>query len=338
MMVVRRRRSAGALVAATLVGCAIGDGATGGLGGVSVADGGSAATDGTDGDTAGATDGSADSGPASSDPSMTGPGDGPGPGTGDDGPGGEVCNGLDDDGDGTVDDGIPDLQCGVGACAATVVGCDGGVPTQCFPGTPTNEVCNGLDDDCDGAVDQGITQACDSACGPGTQTCIAGSFGSCDAPPPAAESCNVADDDCNGQVDDGVGGCRVDIHRWSHPVTGEHFYSTDVNEGNCCGFQLEFAGYFELYAAAQASTTGFYRCYQPGGFHHYTTDANCEGLAVNEGIIGYIGTADLPGSTELYRSYNPANGDHFFTTSADEHGNVVGALGFVDEGVVGWVW
>ncbi len=321
----------------TLVGCAIGDGASGGLGGVSVAEGGSA-TDATDGATGGATDGSADSGPASSDPSMTGPGEGPGPGTGDDGPGGEVCNGLDDDGDGTVDDGIPDLQCGIGACAATVVGCDGGVPTQCFPGTPTTEVCNGIDDNCDGSTDEGVTQSCDSACGPGTQTCAAGSFGACDAPPPAAESCNVADDDCNGQVDDGVGGCRVDIHRWWHPVTGEHFYSTDVNEGNCCGFQLEFAGYFELYAAAQASTTGFYRCYQPGGFHHYTTDANCEGLAVNEGIMGYIGTADLPGSTELYRSYNPANGDHFFTTSADEHANVVGALGFVDEGVVGWVW
>jgi len=319
-----------AFASVTTIACAVGDGGDSGLGGNSVGEGA-----GTD---AATTQGQSDAGPES-DPSATGPGStDPSSGVDTDDPGGEVCNGLDDDGDGVIDDGIPDLQCGVGACAATTAGCEGGVPSQCFPGTPTAEVCNGLDDDCNGMIDDALVEACDSTCGAGTRSCVAGAWGECDAPPASAEVCNVADDDCNGAVDDGLPGCRVGIHRWWHPVTGEHLYTTDVNEGLCCGFILEFADFFALYAAQQAQTVAFYRCNNPGGFHHYTTDPGCEGLPVNEGAMGYIGTAQLPGSTALYRSLSPANGDHFFTNSLDEHNYAVGTLGFIDEGVVGWVW
>ncbi|MBC8074175.1 MAG: hypothetical protein IAG13_38000, partial [Deltaproteobacteria bacterium] len=251
--------------------------------------------------------------------------------------GGEVCNGLDDDGDGEIDEDVPELACGIGTCEVNVDGCEGGVPAQCFPGSPGAESCNGLDDDCDGSSDEELVQACASACGAGTQSCNGGAWSACDAPPPQAEVCNIVDDDCNAAVDDGVPGCRVWVHRWYHPVTGEHFYSTDANEGLCCGFQLEFMNYFQLYAGAQAGVTGLYRCYGANGFHHYTTDPFCEGLPGNEGVMGYIGTADLPGSTELYRSYYAVNGDHFFTTSFAEHTAAVGS-GYVDEGAVGWVW
>lgn len=264
--------------------------------------------------------------------SMTGPGED----DDSDSAGGEVCNGIDDDGNGTIDDGIPDLQCGQGACAATVIGCDGGVPTQCFPGSPTTEVCNAIDDDCNGSVDDALSQVCNTGCGQGSQACVDGSWGTCDAPPPQAETCNVVDDDCNGAVDDGVGGCRIEVHRWYHPVAGEHFYSTDPNEGFCCGFELEFQNFFRLYAAQQAQTTGFYRCLGANGLHHYTSDPNCEGLQV-EGLMGYIGTVELPGSTALYRSYYGVTGDHFFTNSAAEHAAAV-AGGYLDEGVVGYVW
>lgn len=340
----RARGSSGCAVVvgcALSFGCAGGTGNDGSFGSASIGEGEGTATEPTaegPGD-ASAEDSAEATGPSGSGPDDTNPSDSD-PAASDtmDTAGGEVCNGLDDDGDGTIDDGIPDIECGLGACAATVVGCDGGVPSQCFPGTPTDEQCNGLDDDCDGSADEDLTQACDSSCGAGTQSCNAGSWGECDAPPPSAETCNVADDDCNGQIDEGVGGCRIEVHRWYHPVTGEHFYSTDANEGLCCGFDLEFQDYFALYAGQQGQTTAFYRCYQPGGFHHYTTDANCEGLQVNEGVMGYIGTVELPGSTALYRSYYAAIGDHFFTTSLDEHNFVVGTYGFIDEGTVGWVW
>ncbi len=70
----------------------------------------------------------------------------------------EMCNGLDDDCDGQVDEGDPD---GGGACSTGLPGiCDAGV-TSCSggglvcsqTGFPSAEVCNGLDDDCNGAVD-----------------------------------------------------------------------------------------------------------------------------------------------------------------------------------------
>ncbi len=68
----------------------------------------------------------------------------------------EVCNGVDDNGDGVLDEGIPPQRCGVGACAREVPGCvDGRAPT-CEPGAPSPEVCNGLDDDCDGTADDGL--------------------------------------------------------------------------------------------------------------------------------------------------------------------------------------
>ncbi|MFO0632446.1 MAG: MopE-related protein [Nannocystaceae bacterium] len=331
-----RRKTA--LLCAATAACA-GAHSGGGSFGATIGDAGSAEGNATFGDDASASgSGSGDDGGTGNGPGTANTGDSAEATTAGEGAGGEVCNGLDDDGDGIVDDGIPELSCGEGVCAATVPGCDGGVPAQCFPGTPTDEQCNGLDDDCDGSVDESLSQSCDSACGVGQQTCSAGAWSECNAPPPQAESCNVADDDCNGQIDEGLAGCRVGVTRWWHPESGEHFYSVDPNEGFCCGYQQEFVDFYFLYAAAQPQTTAWYRCYQNGGFHHYTTDAGCEGLSVNEGVMGYIGTAQLPGSTALYRSYDGTSGDHFFTTSQAEHDYAVDTLGFVDEGTVGYVW
>jgi hypothetical protein len=72
----------------------------------------------------------------------------------------EVCDNLDNDCDGTIDNGT-DLPttCGVGACIDTgVIACVGGVPQPdtCTPGTPTAETCNDIDDNCDGFTDEGF--------------------------------------------------------------------------------------------------------------------------------------------------------------------------------------
>ena len=37
-----------------------------------------------------------------------------------------ACDGLDNDCNGTVDDLLPPVSCGIGACARTVASCDGG--------------------------------------------------------------------------------------------------------------------------------------------------------------------------------------------------------------------
>jgi len=69
----------------------------------------------------------------------------------------EACNGLDDDCDGSTDEDLPDLTCGVGECLHTAPSCRDGSPATCDPLEGSREeVCNGRDDDCDGVTDQGF--------------------------------------------------------------------------------------------------------------------------------------------------------------------------------------
>lgn len=87
----------------------------------------------------------------------------------------ESCNGVDDDCDGTVDNGLewalPDggttneLACstGVGACASNgVFVCNSGGQPVCGATeiAPETEVCDHVDNDCDGEVDEGTTITC----------------------------------------------------------------------------------------------------------------------------------------------------------------------------------
>ncbi len=125
----------------------------------------------------------------------------------------EVCNGIDDDCDGVVDNGFDCAKGEQGVCGTDVGACEFGTRTcdstchwgQCLGGkTPTDEVCEGsVDEDCDGTVDNGCgctngqTKDC---CGGTTITCANGTWPSCPAAP--TETCNGKDDDCNGLVDD----------------------------------------------------------------------------------------------------------------------------------------
>jgi hypothetical protein len=90
---------------------------------------------------------------------------------GDVGPGVEYCNGLDDDCDGVIDNGIPSsmpgeftgdqccgagvkpAQCGVGECFKGTWACAGSVVVCANAGHPRNETCDDLDNDCNGVVD-----------------------------------------------------------------------------------------------------------------------------------------------------------------------------------------
>ncbi len=129
----------------------------------------------------------------------------------------ELCNGVDDDCDGQVDEGFDvGAACAVGEGSCRAEGrlaCDdaGGAVCDAAPGAPGDEVCNGVDDDCDGAADEGFDVgapctvgegACQSA---GARVCGDDGRGLCDAVPgaPGDEVCNGADDDCDGAADEG---------------------------------------------------------------------------------------------------------------------------------------
>jgi hypothetical protein len=123
----------------------------------------------------------------------------------------ETCNGVDDNCNGTVDEGTSGTPttCGTGACASTgVTTCTAGTPgDSCTAGQPTAETCNGVDDDCDGTVDEGTTSCGTGACGTTVPMCVNGQDNACTPGTPGTEVCNGIDDDCDGQVDEG--GCRV---------------------------------------------------------------------------------------------------------------------------------
>ncbi|MFN3201099.1 MAG: MopE-related protein [Bradymonadia bacterium] len=135
-------------------------------------------------------------------------------------PAGEVCNGLDDDCDGTTDEAFPTLGqvCneGVGACSRNgVLGCNAGgdgVACNAVAGQPVEELCNGLDDDCDGNTDEGFV-GLNTTCSVGVGQCLsrgvricspAGDAVICDAlaGAPIEELCNGLDDDCDGVFDE----------------------------------------------------------------------------------------------------------------------------------------
>jgi MYXO-CTERM domain-containing protein len=77
----------------------------------------------------------------------------------------EVCNGIDDDGDGLTDE-LPlndiDQPCGndEGECSMGVTCCQGGVLRCCAATGPSQEICDCLDNDCDALTDDGPTQVC----------------------------------------------------------------------------------------------------------------------------------------------------------------------------------
>ena len=130
-------------------------------------------------------------------------------------PGTEVCDGSDNDCDGSVDENDPGggAACGTGlpgVCAAGVVHCQSGSLNCSQTTASSNEVCDNLDNDCDGSVDEnnpGGGAACGTGllgvCNAGTMTCTSGSVQCVQNQSASTETCNGVDDDCDGQTDEG---------------------------------------------------------------------------------------------------------------------------------------
>jgi hypothetical protein len=133
----------------------------------------------------------------------------------------EDCDGVDDDCDGTTDEGYPGIgepcESGVGTCvnAGVTVCTPDGVDVECGaePLEPGTELCGtGEDEDCDEAIDEGFPDL-GQPCSVGTGACFAqgvmvcsstGLSTQCNAVPNDGtdEVCNGADDDCDTFIDE----------------------------------------------------------------------------------------------------------------------------------------
>src|SRR5262249_34299061 len=73
----------------------------------------------------------------------------------------EVCNGIDDDCNGVIDNNPTDIGgvcgSGVGACQTGTYVCNNGAKVCQGNTTAKPETCNGIDDDCDGTIDNNLT-------------------------------------------------------------------------------------------------------------------------------------------------------------------------------------
>ncbi len=86
----------------------------------------------------------------------------------------EACNGVDDNCNGSTDENLGTIQCGIGACQRTAPSCVGGRPGTCTPGTPASETCgDGIDNNCNGSIDEGC--ACVAVAPTGSDTTGTGS-------------------------------------------------------------------------------------------------------------------------------------------------------------------
>lgn len=131
----------------------------------------------------------------------------------------ELCNGLDDNCNGLIDDevaavGNPCSTGLVGVCGVGAVDCQEGKPLCVETNSPMPEVCDNLDNDCNGTVDDGnpgggdpCTTGLPGVCAEGVLTCMAGAFACAQKTQPMPEVCgDMLDNDCNGAVDNNCGG------------------------------------------------------------------------------------------------------------------------------------
>ncbi|KAF7363689.1 hypothetical protein MSAN_01026600 [Mycena sanguinolenta] len=131
------------------------------------------------------------------------------------------------------------------------------------------------------------------------------------------------------------------------PVS-DHFYTMSSTEYIDTLIRTDISTVAEgvaagIFATQEGATVPLLRLYnnQPYNDHVYTIDANeaaaleAEGYGL-EGTAGYVYSEQVCSAVPLYRSYNSELGDHFFTTSLDEHNTFLGD-GYVDQGIACYV-
>jgi hypothetical protein len=176
----------------------------------------------------------------------------------------DVCDGFDNDCDGTVDEDLGETNCGLGLCNHDEANCIDGLLNMCDPDLGAMfEVCDGIDNDCDGDIDEGLGEEV-VECGVGqcehTETACEGTTPECDPFEGATtEQCDGIDNDCNGETDEGIAditcgegecehtvpGCIGGVPQTCDPFEGQSVEICDGLDNDCDGLTDEDQGVWQ---------------------------------------------------------------------------------------------
>ncbi|TNE44738.1 MAG: VWA domain-containing protein [Deltaproteobacteria bacterium] len=137
----------------------------------------------------------------------------------------ELCDGLDNDCNGSIDDGLS-RECQT-ACGKGIETCVNGSYANCTAPKPQPEICDGKDNDCNGKIDDnncsckdGEARSCYNGpqgtenvgeCRAGTQRCVQGKWETAcsQEQQPQKEVCgDNKDNNCDGKTDEGCSTCK----------------------------------------------------------------------------------------------------------------------------------
>lgn len=218
---------------------------------------------------------------------------------------------------------LPHAQAGCSAGECVLSSCDPGffdVDGDLANGCEVEDLCTEGD-------------ACQTACGSQSVTACQDGVSVCEIPD---EACNLVDDDCDGACDEGsLPGCRRGIHR---AYGNGHVYSDDLNFASSDPYNLERQNYFHLYSETGPSLRPVFLCQKPGGKRLLTSETACEIGRAPERTIGFWSPTPQCGAVPLYRLYKADQDNHFYTISAPERDNARDNLGYVEQGIAGYVW